>query len=167
MKIILIILFAVVLVIVSFVVIFFIMKNMQQISNNTSDTNNLPDNNSIAYAAIGDSYTIGQGVLEDERWPNLLVKDLNLNGININLQSNPARSGWTTQNVIDSELKVFNEQKIDFATLLIGVNDWVQGIDKETFHKNITFILDFMESKVHKNIVIVTIPDFGVTPSGK
>ncbi len=123
----------------------------------------------IRYAAIGDSYTIGEGAIEpDEAWPTLLTNNLKNNGVNISLVANPSKTGWTTQNVIDLELPVYDQSNPTFATLLIGVNDWVQGVSVETFHKNLNFIIEHLQSKLQnkKNLVLVTIPDFGVTPSG-
>jgi len=123
----------------------------------------------IRYAAIGDSYTIGEGAIEpDEAWPTLLTNNLKSAGINISLVANPSKTGWTTRNVIDLEIPVYDQCNPTFATLLIGVNDWVQGVDEATFHKNLNFIIDHLQGKLQnkKNLVLVTIPDFGVTPSG-
>jgi len=122
----------------------------------------------IKYVALGDSYTIGTGANTEESWPVLLTKHLNEKGINIALTANPSHNGWTTQNLIDKELSICEENKPDFVTLLIGVNDWVQGVDSATFHKNLNFIMDKVQAvlSVKKNLLLVTIPDFGVTPTG-
>ena len=126
------------------------------------------EENAIRYVAIGDSYTIGEGAKPNEAWPNLLTKHLREKGINIELIANPSRTGWTTQNAIDRELPVFVESKPNFATLLIGVNDWVQGVDEKTFRERFCFLADHMLALLpNKNrLLVVTIPDFGVTPTG-
>ena len=126
------------------------------------------DKEPIRYVAIGDSYTIGEGAEPHEAWPNLLTKHLLQRGINIELVANPSRTGWTTLNAIDRELPLFVEAKPNFATLLIGVNDWVQVVDEQTFRQRFTALvgrmLELLPSK--QRLLIVTIPDFGVTPSG-
>ncbi len=124
--------------------------------------------NKIRYAAIGDSYTIGEGVKETERWSNLLVEHLNHEGIELEIVCNPSVTGWTTQQVIDKELPVYRNSKPDFATLLIGVNDWVQDISAEKFRENLRFIISEMqkELKNKQHILLVTIPDFSATPEG-
>ncbi len=61
----------------------------------------------IRYAAIGDSYTIGEAVAEEERWPNLLVGHLREAGVEIEIVANPSVTGWTTQDLIDKELPVY------------------------------------------------------------
>lgn len=121
----------------------------------------------IRYVALGDSYTIGQGVNESERWPNLLVNELNKNGIAIELVANPSQTGWTTQHVIDYELPVMIKEDANFVTLLIGVNDYVQGVSSEAFTTNVATILDNILVQVGSpdRVVVITIPDFGVTPA--
>ena len=122
----------------------------------------------IRYIAIGDSYSIGEGASPNESWPALLTRQLKAQGVVIDLVANPSVTGWTTQDAIDRELPVFRKLKPTFATLLIGVNDWVQGVDPDTFRKNFTYLVDQMLDIVREKhgLFIVTIPDFGVTPTG-
>ena len=122
----------------------------------------------IRYAALGDSYTIGEAVAEEERWPNLLVAHLQEAGIEIKIVANPSVTGWTTQDLIDKELPIYREAEPHFATLLIGVNDWVQGSSEAQFRENLAYIMDEMlkELSSHTQLVIITIPDFGATPAG-
>ena len=122
----------------------------------------------IRYVAIGDSYSIGEGASPDESWPVLLTRHLNAQGLHVALVANPSRTGWTTQQAIDLELPIFLGSKPNFGTIQIGVNDWVQGIDAETFRKHFALLADGMlEVLPNKNrLLVVTIPDFGVTPTG-
>jgi len=122
----------------------------------------------IRYVAIGDSYSIGEGASPNESWPAVLSRHLNENGLNVKLVANPSVTGWTTQQAIDHELPIFAKAKPDFATLLIGVNDWVQEVDEKTFRGRLAFLVDQMLSVLSnkKRLLVVTIPDFGVTPAG-
>lgn len=122
----------------------------------------------IRYVAIGDSYSIGEGASPNKSWPALLTRHLNAQGLPVDLVANPSVTGWTTQQAIDRELPIFLNAKPNFATLQIGVNDWVQGIEAETFRKHFVFLVDQMLGVLRdKNrLLIVTIPDFGVTPTG-
>lgn len=125
-------------------------------------------NKTIRYVALGDSYTICEGAKKTESWPVILANHLTKAGINTELIANPSRTGWTTQNLIDNELKIFDESKADFVTLCIGVNDWVQGVDVKTFHKNFIFILDHVQNKLldKSNLLLITIPDFSASIVG-
>ncbi|HAF02212.1 MAG TPA: hypothetical protein DCG89_00200, partial [Spartobacteria bacterium] len=64
------------------------------------------DKKKVRYAAIGDSYSIGEGALPNESWPALLTHHLNENGTHVDLVANPSRTGWTTQQAIDRELPI-------------------------------------------------------------
>jgi lysophospholipase L1-like esterase len=134
----------------------------------TANTQNNINKEKIHYVAIGDSYSIGEGASPNESWPAILTRHLNARGLHVDLVANPSRTGWTTQQAIDRELPIFVKSKPDFATLQIGVNDWVQGVDAETFRKNFTHLVDQMLSVLRdkERLLIVTIPDFGVTPTG-
>jgi acyl-CoA thioesterase I len=122
----------------------------------------------IRYVALGDSYTIGEGASPNESWPALMTRHLKAEGIDVDLVANPSVTGWTTQDLIERELPIFRKEKANFGTLLIGVNDWVQGVDEKTFRQRFIFIVEEM-LKVLGNkdrLLVVTIPDFGVTPTG-
>ncbi len=125
-------------------------------------------NETVIYIALGDSYTICTGAKTEESWPTILTKHLNENGTKTELVANPARNGFTTQNLIDYELSVFDDSKANFVTLCIGVNDWVQGIDAKTFHKNLVFILDHVQKKLNdkSKLLLLTIPDFSASIVG-
>jgi acyl-CoA thioesterase I len=124
---------------------------------------------SVRYLPLGDSYTICTGASKEEAWPTLLTSQLNEKGINCVLMDNPARNGYSTQDLIDYELPLLKKYKPEFVTLLIGVNDWVRGVTEDDFQKNYKYILDEVQKNISKkeNILLITIPNFGVTPNGK
>jgi acyl-CoA thioesterase I len=122
----------------------------------------------IRYAAIGDSYSIGEGASEPESWPVLLARNLTASGTGVELVANPSRTGWTTQQAIDAELPVWRAARPEFASVQIGVNDWVQGVDARTFQRRLDVLLDAMQKVLPdtNRLFLVTIPDFSVTPTG-
>jgi acyl-CoA thioesterase I len=125
-------------------------------------------NERVRYAVVGDSYSCGEGASPKESWPALLTQHLNAQGLQVDLVSNPSVTGWTTKDAIDRELSKFINSNPNFATLLIGVNDWVQGVDETTFRKRFSYLADQMLAVLpnKKRLLILTIPDFGVTPDG-
>ena len=122
----------------------------------------------IRYAVIGDSYSCGEGAKPTESWPSLLTQHLKAQGLDVELVSNPSVTGWTAKDAIDKELPKFVNSDPNFATLLIGVNDWVQGVDELSFRNRLSYLLDSMLAVLpnKKRLLVVTIPDFGVTPTG-
>lgn len=121
------------------------------------------------YVALGDSYTIGEGVAPAEAWPILLTSHLRERGIPIKLVANPSVTGWTTAQLIEHELPVVEASRPTFATLLIGVNDWVQGVDVDDFRDRLTVIVERVQNTLpdQHRLLLVTIPDFSVTPEAK
>lgn len=127
------------------------------------------DKKALRYIALGDSYTICTGTnTTAEQWPEILAGHLRNAGIPVELVSNPSRNGFSTQNLIDNELPLLKNGSYDFATLLIGVNDWVRDVDTKTYQKNLSYIVDEIQKTLpHKSkLILITIPDFGVTPKG-
>ncbi len=126
------------------------------------------DKEKIRYAVIGDSYSCGEGAKPSEAWPALVTAHLKQQGLDVDLVSNPSVTGWTTKDAIDKELPKFVNSNPTFATLLIGVNDWVQNVNDESFRTRLSYLLDSMLAVLpnKKRLLVVTIPDFGVTPTG-
>ena len=114
----------------------------------------------LRYAVIGDSYSIGEGTTERQSWPALLTRHLTSRVRPVELVSNPARTGWTTQDAIERELPLFRAAEPDFATLMIGVNDWVQAVDKATFRRRLAHLLDEMLKVLpnEKCLLVINIP---------
>ena len=123
----------------------------------------------LHYIPIGDSYTIGEGVEEQERWPNLLAANLSRTGTPTEVITNPSRTGWTSRLALDHEVPLVERERPGFVTILIGVNDIVQGVSIEQFEKNLVEIIDRTLAAISepRSIVLITIPDFTLTPVGK
>jgi lysophospholipase L1-like esterase len=55
-----------------------------------------------------------------------------------------------------------------FVTVLVGVNDIVQGVSEATYRENVTIILDELLSRLPPSrLLVVTTPDYTVTPQGE
>ncbi|HLD77635.1 MAG TPA: SGNH/GDSL hydrolase family protein [archaeon] len=122
----------------------------------------------VRYVAIGDSYTIGQGVPEAERWPDLLAAALNEKGYAVELVANPSVTGWTAADALEREVPVLAEAGAEFVTVQIGVNDWVQGVPAPAFRERFAKLLDAIRKELPdpQNVLVVTVPDFSAAPAG-
>lgn len=134
----------------------------------TGESRHLHNPKPIRYAVVGDSYSIGEGATEKQSWPALLARHLTKSGFPVEVVSNPSRTGWKTQDAIEYELALFCAAKPDFGTLMLGVNDWVQGVDEETFRTRLAQIMDAMLKALpnEKRLLVINLPDFSVTPDG-
>lgn len=123
----------------------------------------------IRYVAVGDSYTIGVGVVEEDRWPNILTNHLRKEGINIYLVANLAVSGYTVKDVIELELGEIEKIRPDFVTVLIGANDNFGQKEVGTYRQELRELLNRLQPMVTnpKNIVLITIPDYSKSPAAR
>jgi lysophospholipase L1-like esterase len=117
------------------------------------------------YLALGDSYTIGQGVAENERFPAQTAALLA--NYDIKTPQYIAVTGWTTANLMSA----INTQKpqgpYDLVTLLIGVNDQYQGVDTATYRTRFTQLLQTsvqLAGGRGSRVFVLSIPDYSVTP---
>ncbi|MBU1013968.1 MAG: SGNH/GDSL hydrolase family protein [Bacteroidetes bacterium] len=120
----------------------------------------------IKYLALGDSYTIGESVLESERWPVQLVN--NLKAKNIDAEVNIlAKTGWTTDELLKAIKDSTLTESYDLVSLLIGVNNQYRGRSVENFKEEFRVLLNtalaFAGNDPTK-VFVVSIPDWGVTP---
>lgn len=121
----------------------------------------------LRYVALGDSYTIGTSVEPPERFPDQLVRALGSEELVVQLVANLGVNGYTSTDLIRYELPALDALEPDFATVLIGVNDVVQGVAIETYEANVVTILDALLARLPaRRIVTVAIPDYTVTPAG-
>ena len=122
----------------------------------------------LRFVALGDSYTIGTATgRAGERWPDQLVARLGGEGGPLRLAANLGVNGFTSRDVIDRELPALDGLRPDFLTLLVGVNDVVQGVAEATYQRNVATILDDVLGRLAADrIVTVSTPDYTVTPQG-
>ena len=106
----------------------------------------------LKYLALGDSYTIGTGASDAARaWPSIIAARL---GAEL---TNPAVNGYTTLDLIRNELPLFNRLKPDLVTVLIGVNDLVQGRSVDAYRGSLGTIYGAIATA---KVVAVSIPSW-------
>jgi lysophospholipase L1-like esterase len=129
---------------------------------------NLMEEKTYTYLALGDSYTIGEGVAEKDRYPNQTVELLKAKGLEFDKPIIIAKTGWTTDELakgIENAEIVGNTY--DLVTLLIGVNNQYRGRPLENYESEFRTLLQdaitFAKGNSN-NVVVISIPDWGVTP---
>ncbi len=123
----------------------------------------------LRYVALGDSYTIGTSVAVADRWPDRLIEALRVpaGSSPLELVANLAVNGRTSGDVIRSQLPELDRLRPELVSLLIGVNDVVQGVPELTYRANIEAILRALVGRLPPDrLVVVTTPDYTVTPAG-
>lgn len=123
----------------------------------------------LRYVPLGDSYTRGKGVPQEDTWPMLLTRHLQAEGIDIELSVNPAQNGATLKKVLDEQVPILFKKRATLVTVLIGVNDWVRGTGSRRFTQRLkrllSTLLDFLPAR--ERLLLITLPDFSCSPLGK
>src|SRR6476620_605772 len=118
----------------------------------------------LKYLALGDSYTIGESVAEDQRWPVQLVKELNKKGKLFIQPKIIATTGWRTDDLKNAILRENPTKDYDLVSLLIGVNNQYQGKSAESyapeFEELLKMAIGFAGGDKEK-VFVVSIPDYG------
>ena len=81
----------------------------------------------LRYLALGDSYTIGEGVDNAGRWPMQLTARLREAGLPVTAPRSIAQTGWTTDELSAAMDEAEPLGEWDFVSLLIGVNNQYRG----------------------------------------
>ena len=119
----------------------------------------------VVFLALGDSYAIGEGVAESERWPVQLAHALGIDPPEI-----MARTGWTTDELAAAMAQHAFHPPYDLVTLLIGVNNQYRGRDLANYRNEFRALLDRaieLAGGRPQRVVVVSIPDWGVTRFGR
>ena len=149
---------------ISILFCFACVKKQEPVSNPPVGTPATP----VVYTwlALGDSYTIGQGVNQNDRFPAQTVTALLQAGIQVQAPTYIATTGWTTGN-LQYGISNSNPNKHTVVSLLIGVNDQYQRRDTIGYRQRFTELLvkaiELANGK-KQNVFVLSIPDYSVTP---
>lgn len=126
-----------------------------------------PESDAFRYLALGDSYTVGEGVAETDRWPVQLAARLRADGLRLGAPEIVAVTGWTTDELAAGVDAADPQGPFALVTLLIGVNDQYRGRGLDAYRVEVGALLDravgFAGGEARR-VVAVSIPDWGVTP---
>jgi len=135
-------------------------------SNMATDTSTT-DPSAKTFLALGDSYTIGESVNSEEKFPNQTVALLRSQGIKVNDPKIIATTGWTTKNLIDAINASALSSNYDIVTLLIGVNNQYQGRSIDEYKSEFILLLNraiqYAGNKP-SHVFVLSIPDYSITP---
>ncbi len=124
----------------------------------------------LRYLALGDSYTIGESVDDQARWPVQLAKGLREGGMAIDTPVIIAKTGWTTDE-LDSAIDTADPAgDYDLVSLAIGVNNQYRGRDVDNYRNEFAALLQraigFADGDAG-HVLVLSIPDWGVTAFGQ
>lgn len=119
------------------------------------------------FLALGDSYTIGEGVKRQDSWPYQLQRTCHDHELHFSNLQVLARTGWTTDELHEAILQENMDHHFDLVTLQIGVNDQYRGYPLNRFQNTYVKLLDLAQTFAGgkaQQVLAVSIPDWSVTP---
>ena len=121
------------------------------------------------YLALGDSYTIGEGVALFHSFPYQLTQALRHKGISVSAPEIIAKTGFTTGELLSQLSATSLLPGYHLVTVLIGVNNQYRGLAVEEFEKEFNKILDIAiraAGNEPQQVYVLSIPDYGKSPFG-
>lgn len=140
--------------------------------SNCAEGQSLRVEKQINFLALGDSYTIGESVAENERWPVQLINRLR-NEENLTCQDPRiiATTGWRTDQLKNAIIAAnLQPNQYNLISLLIGVNNQYQNKSVESYAPEFEELLSMaiaLAGGDKSRVFVVSIPDYGFTPFGK
>jgi len=121
----------------------------------------------LRYLALGDSYTVGEGVEPGGSWPVQLARALRAEGFAVADPQVIATTGWTTDELDAAIDAAAPGAEFDLASLLVGVNNQYRGRGVDEYREQFAALLGraigFAGGDPGRAFVL-SIPDWGVTP---
>lgn len=121
----------------------------------------------MRYLALGDSYSIGEGVPEAGRWPMQLAAALRARGIALQDPRIIATTGWTTDELSAAMDAAEPLGTWDLVSLLIGVNNQYRGRTLDDYREQFSGLLEraiALAGHQPSRVFVLSIPDWSVTP---
>lgn len=121
----------------------------------------------LRFLALGDSYTIGEGVPATERWPEQLVARLAARGHTFAPPTVIARTGWTTAELDQAIARAAPRGPFDLVSLMVGVNNQFRGLPLAQYEPEFATLLGqavALAGGRPGRVLVLSIPDYSVTP---
>ena len=144
-------------------------QSSTEIKDDNINKNFISSNNkSYSFLALGDSYTVGEGVSYEESWPSQFVDYAMERGIDFKNPELIAQTGWKTYDLLNAIKSSNLSVKYDFISLLIGVNNQFNSRPLSEFEDDLNEILTEINylKKGNSKVIVISIPDWGYSPYG-
>ncbi len=127
-----------------------------------------PEKTTLSYLALGDSYTIGESVLPEDRYPAQVMRALCAQGYSCGEQPDIiATTGWTTGDLLRAMASRKPAAGYQAVSLLIGVNNQYQGRSQAEYRTEFTALLKEaigLAGNKPSHVLVLSVPDYSVTP---
>jgi lysophospholipase L1-like esterase len=124
----------------------------------------------LSFLALGDSYTVGEGLPEMDRWTHQLAAALRAEGVPLADPQTIAATGWTTDELDAAIDAAMPSRDHALVSLLIGVNNQYRGRPVDEYAAQFEGLLEraigFAGGRASR-VLVLSIPDWGRTRFGR
>ena len=124
----------------------------------------------LRFLALGDSYTVGEGIFPEESWPYLLAQRLTSSGFPCNPPEIIAKTGWSSDELLAAVEAANPQGPYDIVTIMIGVNNQYRGRHRETIIDDLLRLVAIalaLAGGKPERVYTISIPDWGCSPFGQ
>lgn len=121
----------------------------------------------IQYLALGDSYTIGEQVPQNQSFPFQFRDLISRQDTSLPDPVVVAKTGWTSDELAMALQETPLSGPFSLVSLLIGVNDQYRGRTLESYLENLSSLISSaiaLAGGDPNRVYLLSIPDWGTTP---
>lgn len=121
----------------------------------------------LKFLALGDSYTVGEGIDATDAWPSQLLKRFRYRDALMAPPEIIATTGWTSSELLSAMDHANLKPAYDLVSLAVGVNNQYRGeataAYREEFGELLRRAIALAGDRPHR-VFVLSIPDWSVTP---
>ena len=128
-----------------------------------------PDQDAARLLALGDSYTVGEGLPADQSWPAQLSRALEAEETAVGELQVIARTGWTSEALLSALQEADPQGPYDLVTVMVGVNDQFNSLSIDAYRANLRALIEQAVSLAGGDaarVIVLSIPDWSASPAG-
>lgn len=122
---------------------------------------------SYSFLALGDSYTLGEGVDPFDAWPYQLRRLLRARDLDLEPPVLIARTGWTTGELAEAIEEARLQGCFDLVSLSAGVNNQYRGLPLSDYRRQFSALLGTatkLAGGLAERVLVPSIPDWSHSP---
>ncbi|WP_082389837.1 SGNH/GDSL hydrolase family protein [Ornatilinea apprima] len=128
-----------------------------------------PDDDAARLLALGDSYTVGEGLPAEQSWPAQLSRALEAEDIAVGELRVIARTGWTSEALLSALQEADPQGTYDLVTVMVGVNDQFNSLSIDAYRANLRALIEravILAGGDAARVIVLSIPDWSASPAG-
>jgi len=127
------------------------------------------DQDAARVLALGDSYTVGEGLSAEQSWSAQLSRALEAEETAVGELQVIARTGWTSEALLSALQEADPQGPYHLVTVMVGVNDQFNSLSIDAYRANLRALIERAVSLAGGDaarVIVLSIPDWSASPAG-